>query len=33
MKKFAGIIMHSITHAELKGLRQKEGESLRDYYR
>jgi hypothetical protein len=27
-----GIIMHPITHAELKGLKQKGGESLRDYY-
>jgi hypothetical protein len=25
--------MHHITHAELKGLKQKGGESLRDYYR
>jgi hypothetical protein len=30
---FAGIITHPITHAELKGLKQKRGESLRDYYR
>ena len=28
-----GIITHPITHAELKGLKQKGGESLRDYYR
>jgi hypothetical protein len=28
-----GIITHSITHAELKGLKQKGGESLRDYCR
>jgi hypothetical protein len=32
-KNFAGIITHPITHAELKGLKQKRGESLRDYYR
>jgi hypothetical protein len=32
-KNFAGIITHPITHAELKGLKQKGGESLRDYYR
>jgi hypothetical protein len=25
--------MHPITHAELKELKQKGGESLRDYYR
>jgi hypothetical protein len=25
--------MHPITHEELKGLKQKGGESLRDYYR
>jgi hypothetical protein len=30
---FVGIITHPITHAELKGLEQKGGESLRDYYR
>jgi hypothetical protein len=30
---FAGIITHPITHAELKGLKQKGVESLRDYYR
>jgi hypothetical protein len=30
---FAGIITHPITHAELKGLKQKEGKSFRDYYR
>ena len=28
-----GIITHPITHVELKGLKQKEGESLRNYYR
>jgi hypothetical protein len=32
-ENFAGIIMHPITHVELKGLKQKRGESLRDYYR
>jgi hypothetical protein len=32
-ENFAGIITHPITHAKLKGLKQKEGESLRDYYR
>jgi hypothetical protein len=32
-KNFVGIITHLITHAELKGLKQKGGESLRDYYR
>jgi hypothetical protein len=32
-ENFAGIIMHPITHTELKGLKQKEGERLRDYYR
>jgi hypothetical protein len=32
-KNFEGIITHPITHAELKGLKQKGGESLRDYYR
>jgi hypothetical protein len=32
-ENFAGIITHPITYAELKGLKQKEGESLRDYYR
>jgi hypothetical protein len=31
-ENFAGIITHPITHAELKGLKQKGGESLRDYY-
>jgi hypothetical protein len=31
-KKFTGIITHPITHIELKGLKQKGGESLRDYY-
>jgi hypothetical protein len=28
-----GIIMHPITHAEPSELKQKGGESLRDYYR
>jgi hypothetical protein len=32
-KNFTGIITHPITHVELKGLKQKGGESLRDYYR
>jgi hypothetical protein len=32
-ENFAGIITHPITHAEPKGLKQKGGESLRDYYR
>jgi hypothetical protein len=32
-ENFACIITHPITHAELKGLKQKEGKSLRDYYR
>jgi hypothetical protein len=32
-ENFVGIIMHLITHAELKGLKQKEGGSLKDYYR
>jgi hypothetical protein len=32
-ENFAGIIMHPITHADLKGLKQKGSESLRDYYR
>jgi hypothetical protein len=32
-ENFTGIIMHPITYAELKGLKQKGGESLRDYYR
>jgi hypothetical protein len=32
-KNFAGIITHPITHTKLKGLKQKGGESLRDYYR
>jgi hypothetical protein len=27
-----GIIMHPITHVELKGIKQKGGKSLRDYY-
>jgi hypothetical protein len=31
-ENFVGIITHPITHAELKGLKQKGGESLRDYY-
>jgi hypothetical protein len=30
---FAGIITHPITHAELKRLKQKGGEGLKDYYR
>jgi hypothetical protein len=33
VKNFVGIITHPITHAELKELKQKGGESLRDYYR
>ena len=32
-ENFAGIITHLITHAELKGLKQKGGKSLRNYYR
>jgi hypothetical protein len=32
-ENFASIITHPITHAELKGLKKKGGESLRDYYR
>jgi hypothetical protein len=32
-ENFAGIITHPITHVELKWLKQKGGESLRDYYR
>jgi hypothetical protein len=32
-ENFVGLIMHPITHTELKGLKQKRGESLRDYYR
>jgi hypothetical protein len=32
-ENFTGIITHPITHVELKGLKQKGGESLRDYYR
>jgi hypothetical protein len=32
-ENFTGIITHPITHAELKGLKQKGGKSLRDYYR
>jgi hypothetical protein len=32
-ENFTGIITHPTTHAELKGLKQKGGESLRDYYR
>ena len=32
-ENFAGIITHPITHVELKGLKQKGGESLRNYYR
>jgi hypothetical protein len=31
-ENFTGIIMHPITRAELKGLKQKDGESLIDYY-
>jgi hypothetical protein len=31
-ENFAGIIMHPITHAKLKGLKQKSGKSLMDYY-
>jgi hypothetical protein len=31
-ENFVGIITHPITHAELKGLKQKGDESLRDYY-
>jgi hypothetical protein len=32
-ENFTGIITRHIRHAELKGLKQKGGESLRDYYR
>jgi hypothetical protein len=32
-ENFTGIITHPITHAELKGFKQKGGESLRDHYR
>jgi hypothetical protein len=32
-ENFTGIITHPITHVELKELKQKGGESLRDYYR
>jgi hypothetical protein len=32
-ENFIGIITHPITHAELKGLKQKGGKSLKDYYR
>ena len=32
-ENFVGLITHPITHAELKGLKQKGGESLRNYYR
>jgi hypothetical protein len=32
-ENFTGTITHPITYAELKGLKQKGGESLRDYYR
>ena len=32
-ENFTGIITHPITHVELKGLKQKGGESLRNYYR
>jgi hypothetical protein len=31
-ENFTGIITHPITHAELKGLKQMGGRSLRDYY-
>jgi hypothetical protein len=31
-EKFTAIITHPITHAELKGLKQKGGESLKDYF-
>jgi hypothetical protein len=31
-ENFTGIITHPITQAELKGLKQKGDESLRDYY-
>jgi hypothetical protein len=31
-EKFASIITHPITQAELKGLKQKSGKSLRDFY-
>ena len=31
-KNFAGIITHPIIHTELKELKQKGGESLRNYY-
>jgi len=30
---FAGIITHPMTVAELKGVKQRRGESLREYYR
>jgi hypothetical protein len=32
-ENFTGIITHPISHAELKELKQKGGESHRDYYR
>jgi hypothetical protein len=32
-ENFTSIITHPITHAELKGLKQKGSERLRDYYR
>jgi hypothetical protein len=32
-ENFASTITHPITHVELKGLKQKGCESLRDYYR
>jgi hypothetical protein len=32
-ENFVGIIIHPITQAELKGLKQKNGKSLRDFYR
>jgi hypothetical protein len=31
-ENFTDIITHPIMHVELKGLKQKGGESLRDYY-
>jgi len=31
-ENFTGIITHPITQAELKGLKQKGGESLTDFY-
>jgi arsenate reductase-like glutaredoxin family protein len=32
-ENFVGINTHPITQAELKGLKQKSGKSLRDFYR